>query len=85
MSTYTKRQKQDKAYWLAFNAVCEMGKAAPGYLRMAAKEAKTILADTRDRHKDDDKACPRHPLYQGKRKPKNNCRGCWRVYNARES
>ena len=83
MPTFTKRQKMDKAYGLAFNAVCELGKAAPGYLRQAAREAKKILADTKARHKDDAVECSRHPLYQGVRKPKNNCRDCWKVYNAK--
>lgn len=82
MSLYTFREKQDKAWWLGFRAVCELGSAAPAYLRLAAKEAKTQLAESKNRHKDDDKACVRHPGYQGVRKPKNNCRGCWRVYNA---
>ena len=83
MTTYTKRQKEDKAYWLGFRLVCELGKVAPGYLRQAAKEAKKILADTKNCHKDDDKKCVRHPMYRGVRKPYNNCRGCWRVYNAK--
>lgn len=61
--------------------VCELGKQAPAQLRLAAREAKKVLADTKARHKNDDKKCVRHPMYQGKRKPKNNCRGCWRVYN----
>lgn len=81
MPIYTKREKQDKAWWLAFRCVCELGKAAPTYLRLAAKEAKKQLADTKLRHADNDKQCVRHPLYLGKRKPKNNCRTCWKVYN----
>jgi len=82
MSLYSKREKQDKAYWLGFKMVCELGKHAPAQLRLAAREAKKILADTKNRHVDDDKICVRHPAYQGKRKPKNNCRTCWRIYNA---
>lgn len=83
MTTYTKRQRQDKAYRLAFCVVCELSKAAPMYLREAAREAKKILADTKARHRDDAKQCKRHPLYLGVRKPHNNCRGCWRIYNAK--
>lgn len=83
IATYTKRQCQDKAYRLAFNVVCELGKAAPRYLRQAAHEAKKILADTKARHKGDTKQCKRHMLYKGVRKPKNNCRGCWSVYNVK--
>lgn len=83
MPKFTKRERQDKAYTLAFNAVCELGKAAPTHLRLAARDASKILADTRARHVDDDKHCNRHPLYKGKRKPQNNCRGCWRIYNAK--
>jgi len=83
MPTFSKREKQDKAYGLAFNAVCEFGRGAPGYLRMAAREAVHILADTKVRHKDEAVSCVRHSLYQGVRKPKNNCRECWKVYNAK--
>lgn len=82
MPKFTKREKQDKAYTLAFNAVCELGKAAPAYLRLAARETKKILTDTRARHKRDAVECARHPLYKGVRKPNNNCRSCWKVYNA---
>lgn len=83
MATYTKRQRQDKAYRLAFCVVCELGKAAPTYLRQAARDAKKMLADTKTRHKGDAKQCKRHVLYLGVRKPRNNCRGCWSVYNAK--
>ena len=83
MATYTKRQRQDKAYRLAFCVVCELGKAAPTYLRQAARDAKKMLVDTKARHRDDVKQCKRHVLYLGVRKPRNNCRGCWSVYNAK--
>jgi hypothetical protein len=82
MPKFSKREREDKAYWLAFKMVCELGARAPAQLRLAAREAKAVLADTKNRHADDDKKCVRHPLYKGKRKPKNNCRTCWRVYNA---
>lgn len=82
MPKFTKRERQDKAYALAFNVVCELGKAAPTYLRLAACDAKKILADTVAHHKHDAVNCARHPLYKGTRKPQNNCRSCWGVYNA---
>lgn len=81
----SKKQKEDAAYHLAFSQVCCRSKGAPAFLRLAARAAKKILDNTKARYKDGVKSCKRHPLYQAKRKPVNNCITCWRVYNAKHS
>ena len=84
MPIYSKQQKKDKAYNIAFGMVCEHGNQAPAILRDAVKQAKAILKFTADKYKkkEQSKGCKRHPKYQGKRKPVNNCRQCLEFYNS---
>lgn len=45
----------------------------PLYLRKLTEQSKQRLQSV----------CPRHRLYQAKRKPRTNCETCWEAYNGK--